>query len=109
MNQLKVKVRNCVSVKTGRPVANQFIIEVFEDGKLNSNMFRGEYLQSYDSIIAFWEYGTGRTILDEDYWDYSRTTGKYRNSFLSSRCGLDNKKDIEKAIKDGKITLAKLN
>lgn len=36
--------------------------------------------QSYDSIICKIE--NGQTFLDERFWDYSKTTGKYRNIFL---------------------------
>lgn len=41
----------------------------------------GVYFQSYDSIIAFIP-NEGKTILGGD-WDYSKTTGKYRNLFLN--------------------------
>ena len=33
-------------------------------------------------------------------WDYSRTTGKYRNEFLNC-----NKKELEQMIKDGKAII----
>jgi hypothetical protein len=78
--------------RSGQPVKNQFIIE---DGK--STIF-----QSYDSIIAM--RSGGRTYLDKYRWDYSTTTGKYRNQFLGM-----NKKQIEQAIEDGAIYLVDLN
>ena len=74
----KIRVKQMNSPRSGRPVANQFIIE---DGDV-------EYFQSYDTIIVKREYGNdsnrwqGRTTLDENYWDYSRTTAKYRNEYL---------------------------
>ena len=86
-----MKVRN-ITGRSGQPVKNQFIIE---DGK--STIF-----QSYDSIIA--KKSGGRTYLDKDRWDYSTTTGKYRNQFLGM-----NKKQIEQAIEDGAIYLIDLN
>jgi hypothetical protein len=52
--------------RTGQPAANQFLIFTKE----------GTYFQSYKSIIAF------NIQLDSYYWDYSATTGKYRNDFL---------------------------
>ena len=44
---------------------------------------KGTYFQSYNSIIAFKPNDNRRIQLDEYYWDYSRTTGKYRNQFLN--------------------------
>ena len=86
-----MKVRNMTG-RSGQPVKNQFIIE---DGK--STIF-----QSYNSIIAM--RSGGRTYLDKYRWDYSTTTGKYRNQFLGM-----NKKQIEQAIEDGAIYLVDLN
>ena len=44
---------------------------------------KGTYFQSYDSIIAFKPNDKRRIQLDAYYWDFSRTTGKYRNQFLN--------------------------
>lgn len=52
------------------------------------------YLQSYRSIIVFREYG-GKTQLGKN-WDYSKTTGQYRNQFLR-----EDKKETERKLKDG--------
>ena len=60
-----------LSPRTYKPVANQFDIYTS----------KGRYFQSYDSIIVFKPYN-GKTQLDKNYWDYSRTTSKYRNEFL---------------------------
>ena len=76
-----MKIKNMYS-KSGNQVPNQFIIENGET----------EYFQSYDSIIVKKE--NGKIYLDERYWDYSVTTGKYRNQFLG-----ENKTEIEKKIK----------
>ena len=75
-------------------VPNQFVI--YTD--------KGTFFQSYESIIAFISADEATVKLDENSWDYSNTTGKYRNKFL----GMD-KKSIEKAIKRGDIILADLN
>lgn len=85
------RVENMTSSR-GNDVPNQFIIYTKD-----SVIF-----QSYSSIIAV--VNNGRTILDRETWDYSTTTGKYRNQFLGM-----NKKEIEESIKQGKIKLANLN
>jgi hypothetical protein len=73
---------------------NQFII----DGD------NGEtYFQSYDSMIAC-RNSNGSIMLDKKYWDYSKTTGKYRNIFLC-----ETKKETEKKIKRGEYQLVDLN
>lgn len=77
----------------GNRILNQFIITTD----------KGIYFQSYDSIIAFKPY-TGKVILNKDYWDYSRTTGKYRNMFLE-----ETKKETEKKIQSGEYLLTNLN
>lgn len=86
-----MKVRNIESYK-GNATPNQFIIED-----------RGvTYFQSYNSIIV--KIDKGEVFLDEKYWNYSKTTGKYRNIFLG-----EDKKEIERKIKEGTYTLINLN
>jgi len=58
--------------------------------------------QSYDSIIAIKQ--GPMVVLDKDDWDYSRTTGKYRNKFLN-----EDKATTEKKIETGEYYLADLN
>lgn len=86
-----MKVQNLTSAN-GNKVANQF--EIRENGK--------RIFQSYNSVICVIENGV--VTLDEYYWDYSKTTGKYRNIFLG-----ENKKDTERKIKEGIYKLANLN
>lgn len=74
-------------------VKNQFIIE---DDKI-------VIFQSYERIIAIKEFGQ-KIKLDKTYWDYSKTTGKYRNLFLG-----ETKMGTEKKIKSGEYILADLN
>jgi len=90
----KVKIAQMTSGRSGRPVANQFRITTPE----------GEYFQSYNSIIAYREFGTGRIMLDENYWDWSATTSKYRREFLGE--GIE---DTRAKIKDGTYALVNLN
>ena len=86
------KVENMVNAR-GNTIPNQFLIYTE----------KGVYFQSYDSVIAFKPY-TGKTQLDSEYWDYSQTTGKYRNIFLS-----ENKATTEAKIKNGTYELVNLN
>lgn len=87
-----MKVKN-MRGNSGREVANQFIIRTE----------KGRYFQSYDSIVAFVD-NDGNVTLDNETWDYSRTTGKYRNQFLG-----EDKQETERKIKDGTYKLDKLN
>ena len=87
-----MKVSNMIS-KSGNEVANQF--EILTD--------TARFFQSYNSIIAKVDYDNNIT-LDSHYWNYSRTTSKYRNMFLNMSTD-----DIKKDIKLGKIRLDNLN
>jgi len=92
-----MKVENMTSNK-GNKIANQFIIE---------DDFNTLYFQSYDSMIAkkTWnDRGQKEVFLDRTFWDYSVTTGKYRNIFLN-----ETKKETEKKIKNGTYILCDLN
>lgn len=89
----KISVQNMNSPKSGHPVANQFIIQTEE----------GKYFQSYWTIIAFIDL-TGHVTLDSEDWNYSRTTGKYRNIFLG-----ENTAETRKKINNGTYSTAPLN
>jgi len=88
-----MKVSNMTS-NSGNKIANQFIIE---DDFTNSIFF-----QSYDSMIA--QKKNGKVYLDERYWDYSVTTGKYRDQFLG-----ETKAETQKKIDSGEYILTDLN
>jgi len=88
-----IQVSQMSSPRTGNPIANQF--EIYTK--------KGVYFQSYNTLIAF-QPNKGKLKLDKDYWDYSRTTSKYRNKFT----GLDTK-ETKKAIQEKEITLTNLN
>ena len=77
----------------GHKVPNQFIITTKE----------GTYFQSYQSIIALIK-NDGSVVLDDYYWDYSRTTGKYRNEFL-----MEGIAETRKKIASGEYQLTDLN
>jgi len=99
------KVENMVSPRSGKEIANQFIIT--EEGRgANGNFIKRETFQSYKSTIAVRTIWNDRTDieLDETYWDYSNTTRKYRNEFL----GMDSK-EIKRQVNSGEIKLTNLN
>ena len=91
-----MKVQNITSNK-GNKIANQFVIT---DDKQN------EYFQSYNSMIVKKDYESNQVkiYLDQKYWNYSTTTGKYRNIFLNETI-----KDTKKKIKSGEYILTDLN
>ena len=86
-----MNVKNMMSPK-GNFVCNQFILNI------NGNT----YFQSYNSIIV--KKNFDGIFLDENYWNYSRTTTKYRNLFLG-----ENTEATRKKIKAGLYKLVNLN
>ena len=88
-----MKVHNMKSDK-GNVIANQFIIE--DESKI--------CFQSYDSMIVTIDHDTKTITIGKD-WDYSKTTGKYRNKFLSKYfdIALGTKAGLEYWIEQGKI------
>ena len=78
----------------GNPVPNQF--EIYADNAV--------YFQSYSSIIAKCDTVKAQIYLDPVYWDYSVTTGKYRNQFLG-----ETKAETQKKIDSGEYVLTDLN
>jgi hypothetical protein len=91
-----IKVKNMVSRGSNEEVPNQFVIN--HDGV--------EWFQSYDKIIGKIEptWLDEKIYLDEEYWDYSRITSKYRNQWLGLTSGM-----IRKEIAAGRIKLINLN
>ena len=87
-----MKVQNMTSSR-GKKIANQFIITTDD----------GEFFQSYDSIICF-KPNDGKVQLDPQYWDYSKTTSKYRNLFL----GCDSE-TVRNRLADGEYEFKELN
>ena len=91
-----MKTENMTST-SGNKIANQFII--YDD---NGNTF----FHSYSSMIVKKPIGfrEGKIELDQKYWNYSNTTGKYRNIFLN-----ENITETRKKIKSGEYKLTDLN
>lgn len=88
----------------GNDVPNQFIIT--QKGGILGNFISREIFQSYDSLIAVRTVWKNRTDIELDavYWDYSATTGKYRNIFLG-----ENIAETRKKIVSGEYKLTDLN
>ena len=102
-------VENMTSNNTERKIPNQFIIynvtkelSFTEDNNNYHGFFTGVMFQSYKSNIVF--KASGKIFLDSYYWDYSKTTSKYRNQFLG-----ETKKETEKKISSGIYILTDLN
>lgn len=87
-----MRVKNMVSVH-GNTIPNQFVIT--GDGVTT--------FQSYQSTIAEVDFGKKEIRIGEDY-NYSHTTGKYRNLFFEDYTpfrNLNSLNALNKAIKDG--------
>lgn len=105
-----MRISNMTSPNSGRPVANQYIVT--EKGGIMGNFTSRETFQSYDSVIAVvttWDAPAVKerkteVVLDEDTWNYSATTAKYRRIFLNE--GVD---ETRAKIKSGEYKLANLN
>ena len=90
---MRTKVNNMTSAK-GNSIPNQLII-TDENG---NTLF-----QSYDSVICKRD-KSGNITLDSNFWDYSKTTGKYRNIFLG-----ETKAETQAKINAGVYELVNLN
>ena len=102
-----IKVENMISSK-GNKIANQFVIEecLHYSGSGSYTVIRKTF-QSYNSIIARIStdpMGPNFIELDYKYWNYSKTTSKYRSLFLG-----ENTKQTEAKIKSGEYVFADLN
>jgi hypothetical protein len=89
---MKMKVSNLESSR-GNTVPNQFEIRTDD----------GVFFQSYESMICFVP-RNGKVLLDEYYWNYSKTTSKYRSVFLGEPTN-----ETKKKIDDGTYLLTNLN
>ena len=89
---IPTKVFNMKSNK-GRNVPNQFLITTNE----------GFYFQRYQTTIAFRD-NKNQVYLDYNDWDYSVTTGRYRNQFLNEGIA-----ETRRKIKEGIYILKDLN
>ncbi len=78
----------------GNKVPNQF--DIYDGDKW--------YFQSYQTVIAMRCAKSGKTYLDQNRWDYSVTTSKYRNKWLGMTT-----LQVKNAIKNGSLILTNLN
>ena len=90
---MSIYVQNILSKRSGKPVANQFVINV-EGVSL---------FQSYSTVIVRIE-RHGKVYLDRNDWNCSNTTSKYRNIFLNEDTASTHRK-----IESGEYTLTNLN
>lgn len=89
-NKNKMEITNMKSHQ-GNVVPNQYDIRIG-----NRRIFK-----SYDSVIVMIR--NEKVYLDTKYWNYSNTTGRYRNMFLE-----ETKKETEVKIKSGEYVLTDL-
>ena len=96
-----MKVENMKSERTGKAVANQFVI--------TDNEHNAVWFQSYTSVIAL--VNNGILFLDKNKWDYSVTTAKYRNAFVAAyfNSKYASRDGIKDGVDDGKIIMTELN
>ena len=80
--------------KFGNPSKDQVVI--------SSESFDSQSFVSYGTTIAI--RNTDGITLDENYWDYSVTTGSYRNQFLNEGIA-----ETRAKIASGEYRLADLN
>ena len=83
-----------MTTSAGNKAANQFLVCDDDDTV---------YFKSYESIIAKITI-YGEVTVDPVYWDYSVTTGRYRNEFLGEGIA-----DTRAKIASGEYELANLN
>lgn len=95
-----MKVENMKSARTGKAVANQFLIR--DKGYI--------WFQSYKSIIGIIT-PDNILLLDKNKWDYSVTTSKYRNAFVATyfNSRFASRDGIKEGVEDGKIIMTGLN
>ena len=89
---MKPRVRQ-MTTRGGNPAPNQFLLYTPD----------GTYFQSYNSLIVFRDHNN-KIQLDEDTWNYSNTTSRYRRIFLNE--GVN---ETRSKISSGEYELTKLN
>ena len=99
MNTKEIQLNDIPSVeplrspRSRQPIANQYIV------------YSKDYMtfQSYGSIIVAIDNSTRQVYLNRTYWDYSKTTSKYRAIFLR-----ETTKETKVKIRSGEYILADL-
>tara|TARA_R100001224_G_scaffold109050_1_gene86020 strand:+ start:199 stop:561 length:363 start_codon:yes stop_codon:yes gene_type:complete len=87
-------VKNMTSSRSGKPIANQFIITV-------DNM---QIFQSYKTVIAVRRADNPEVVLLDYNYSYSPTTSKYLYQFLGFK-----KERINMKVQDNSIRIMDLN
>ena len=87
-------VKNMLSSRSGKPIANQFVVTV-------DNM---EIFQSYKTVIAVRSANNPEVVLLDHNYSYSPTTSKYLYQFLGFKRDIINKK-----VQDNSIRIMDLN
>jgi hypothetical protein len=87
-------VKNMTSSRSGKPIANQFVVTV-------DNM---EIFQSYKTVIAVRNGNNPEVVLLDYNYSYSPTTSKYLYQFLGFK-----KDTINKKVQNNSIRIMDLN
>ena len=87
-------VKNMLSSRSGKPIANQFVVTV-------DNM---EIFQSYKTVIAVRRANDTEVVLLDYNYSYSPTTSKYLYQFLGFK-----KDRINMKVQDNSIRIMDLN
>ena len=82
-------VKNMLSSRSGKPIANQFVVTV-------DNM---EIFQSYKTVIAVRRADNPEVVLLDYNYSYSPTTSKYLYQFLGFKKDIINKKVQNNSIR----------
>lgn len=93
---MKYPVKQLIN-DNGNPAAHQFVIRTK----------KAKYFQSYKSVVCKLD---GMNIVLSTDWEYSKTTMKHLYIFLRQNgyYNLSSAKDVRKAIKEGWVTLKKV-
>lgn len=71
-------------------------VEQMQNNQVIVTTRNGRMFLSYGVPVAFIRAKDGQVFLNNGIWDYSKTTGKYRNKFLGETL-----KETRQKIKDG--------
>jgi hypothetical protein len=74
-----------------------------QGNQLDVKIGQSRYFFSYGRCIV-WVNMFGKVHLSSDYWDFSKTTSKYRNQFLC-----ESTQEIQSKINSGRYVLADLS
>ncbi len=93
----------CKAIQDAETACPKVTIVFANNQYVLTDPYGNEYFQSYNRIIVKSSL-KGGIILDGRYWDYSKTTGKYRNKYLG-----ETKQQTLAKIQSGAYQLMDLN